>query len=335
LLTLSRQGRTPKSAIDLNQAVSTCLGGGARFIPEANSGVRLMIDLCPRSLTVIASEAHLARALVNLVHNAVDAIAGSGDVVVRTRAKRLQQPHFGYETIPIGDYALIEVSDTGVGLQTDSVGRLFEPFFSTKELRDQSGTGLGLAIVHGVVKEHDGFIDVRSEPGKGTTFSLYFPLSQETASSQFPESARAHGRARILMVDDDPAQLRTARRVLMHYGHEVDTLTGSQQALELFNRLDGASDTPYALVILDMHLGDGADGLAVLHHIHARWPGQRAIMVSGHAPDDRIALALEARIPWLAKPYTADALASIVRDTLDDRPSASLRISSKPPVDEE
>jgi DNA-binding response OmpR family regulator len=120
--------------------------------------------------------------------------------------------------------------------------------------------------------------------------------------------------------------------VLSHYGYDIDTLPSGSQTIEIFDRLVRAGDNPYALVILDMHLGGDSDGLTVLDHIRQRWPQQKAIMVSGHAPDDRIALALEARIPWLSKPYTADALAAIVRDTLANRPSVpSVRISSKPP----
>lgn len=331
LLTLSRQGRTPKAAIDLNQAVSACLGSGsARFIPES-SGIKLKLELSSRELMVIASEAHLARAVVNLVRNAIDAIPGQGQVIVRTLAKSLEQPQPGHETIAPGEYAVVEVSDTGVGIPTHSVSRLFEPFFSTKTVNELSGTGLGLAIVHGVVKEHEGFIDVTSVPGRGTTFSLYFPRTHEVKIEHDPQSAHAHARVRILMVDDDPAQLRTARRVLMHYGHEVDTLASGQQTIALFDRVADSGEKAYDLVILDMHLGGGVDGLAVLRHIRSRCPRQKAIMVSGHAPDDRIALALEARIPWLAKPYTADALAALVRDTLADRPSIPLRISSKPP----
>ena len=130
-------------------------------------------------------------------------------------------------------------------------------------------------------------------------------------------------------MDDDPAQLRTARES-MQYGPRRYARQRSA-TLGLFDRIATSGDNPYTLVILDMHLGDGIDGLAVLRHIRNRCPRQKAIMVSGHAPDDRIALALEARIPWLSKPYTADALATLVRDTLADRPSIPLRISSKPP----
>lgn len=334
LLTLSRQGRTPKVALDLNQAVSSCLSGGtARFVPDANSGVRLIFELYPGELAVVASQAHLVRAVANLVHNAVDAIPGKGQVMVRTEARSLHDPHRGHETIPPGDYAVVIVSDTGEGFDVSRAGRLFEPFFSTKVVRDHSGTGLGLAIVHGVVKEHEGFIDVASAPGKGTSFALYFPRSTEAPAVAEASPSRRHQRARILMVDDDPAQLRTARRVLMHYGYEVDTLPGGRQTIEIFDRMTQGSGEPYALVILDMHLGGDSDGLTVLQHIRQRCPNQKAIMVSGHAPDDRIALALEARIPWLAKPYTADALAAIVRDTLTDRPSVPVvRISSKPPA---
>src|SRR5262249_51859401 len=147
------------------------------------------------------------------------------------------------------------------------LGRLFEPFFSTKRVRDQSGTGLGLAIVHGVVKEHDGFIDVTSTRGGGTTFTLYLPLSAETLLRM--ESERSpRGSARILFVDDESIQLRTGTRVLTHLGYTVDALESGREACELFRKAASlGTESPYDLVILDMLLNEPEDGLQVFEHI--------------------------------------------------------------------
>jgi CheY-like chemotaxis protein len=332
-LTLSRQGRTPKSPVDLNRAILSCLGAGAvRLMPAAKRGIRVLLELYPGELMVIASEAHLVRAVMNLVHNAVEAIAGEGTVVIRTFFSRLTEAHAGYESVTPGDYALVTVSDTGTGLPKGAISRLFEPFFSTKRVRDQSGTGLGLAIVHGVVKEHEGFIDVESSD-QGTTFFLYFPRSDEAALVRVSTPAPRHEHAKILMVDDDPTQLRTGRRVLLHYGYDVDTLASGEQAYRSFERAaHAASPSPYDLLILDMQLGLDQDGLLILEQIRRQFPRQKAIMVSGDAPNDRIEVAVAGGIPWLVKPYSADALATAVRGALGGYPSVPvIRVSSRPP----
>lgn len=334
LLTLSRQGRTPKSPMDLNGAVQSCLGADPkRFLPHVSPTVKLVLELHPEPLVVVASEAHLMRALLNLVHNAVEAMPGEGEVVIRTTLSCFKEPHSGYESVPPGEYAVVTVSDNGSGVPVEALTRLFEPFFSTKAVRDHSGTGLGLAIVHGVVKEHEGFIDVVSSPGEGTTFALYFPRSEEAALVLDPTPSHRQGKAKILIVDDDPTQLRTGVRVLKYYGYEVHTLASGQEAAQVLERAARTGgETPYDLVILDMHLGGEQDGLAILARIRAELPEQKALMVSGHAPDERVEVAVQEGIPWLAKPYSADALASAVRGALSGQPSIPvIRVSSRPP----
>ncbi len=319
LLTLSRQGRTATSPLDLNKILLECgEAGAARKLRLANVQANVTVDVAPTMLTILGSEAHIVRAVSNLVQNAIDAIDGTGEVRLRTYAIRLDAPRDCYETIAPGEYAVVEVSDTGCGLPVERLPRIFEPFFSTKQIDQASGTGLGLAIVHGVVKEHKGFIDVMSKPGEGTTFSLYFPrIYARPVSSRPPESHRARGE-RILVVDDEPIQLRTCKRVLGHCGYQVEVTSSGQDACERFARIAAGDAAGYDLVMLDVQLSAGEDGLDIYERIRKIAPNQKAVLASGHAPSHRIEAALARGIPWLQKPYTAEALADIVRSSLDD-----------------
>jgi signal transduction histidine kinase/DNA-binding LacI/PurR family transcriptional regulator/ActR/RegA family two-component response regulator len=318
LLTLSRQGRTAKFPIDLNRILRECgEQGAARRLRLTHARIHVSVETPESPLVIMGSEAHIVRAITNLIQNAIDATEGKGELRMCSYALDLALPLDGYETIAAGVYAVIEVSDDGCGLPTDRRQRIFEPFFSTKDLGPRSGTGLGLAIVHGVVKEHEGFIDVDSQEGRGTTFRLYFPLSQSKVITSRPPLARKAGGERILVVDDEPIQLRTCRRVLTHCGYHVDVTTSGADAFDRFVRIAAGEANGYDLVLLDVQLSGGEDGLEIYERIRQVVPAQRAVLASGHAPTHRIEAALERGIPWLQKPYTSDALADIVRSALD------------------
>jgi CheY-like chemotaxis protein len=224
-----------------------------------------------------------------------------------------------FETIPVGHYAVVTVTDDGCGIDAPDLARIFEPFFSKKRTAESSGSGLGLAIVHGVVREHEGFIDVTSGAGTGTTFSLYFPLARPTQESTAPSVIAPRGPARILIVDDETIQRRTCRRVLAELGHQVDAMESGLRAYQVFRRAALTGKSPYDLVVLDMALGETLDGLQVFELIQRLFPGQRAIVASGHAPNERADLALEKGLVWLVKPYTIEALARAVERVLENR----------------
>jgi signal transduction histidine kinase/ActR/RegA family two-component response regulator len=334
LLTLSRQGRTPKEPLDLCRTVAQCLGGEAlRCVREVNPSVRIVCDPTSEPLIVRGSGAHVGRAVMNLVRNAVEAVGPGGEVRIRTFGLDLREPINGYETIEPGSYAVVAVSDNGPGIPLHELGWVFEPFASKKRMSETSGTGLGLAIVHGVIKEHEGFVDVASTVGVGTTFTLYFPRAEECIQPFKESSVAPRGSARILVVDDEPIQLRTARRVLTHLGYEVEGIRSGLEALRAFATAP-AGDSPYDVVLLDMMLNEDEDGLQIFEEIRTRFPLQRAIIASGHAPTERVERAFAEGLGWLAKPYTAEALAGAIREALRDvrepswRPSLSVHRSA-------
>ncbi len=344
LLTLGRQGSVSKELLDLNQLIETnssILSDGP--LRSTSGGIHVVYDLDARPLLVCGSEVHLLRALVNLVRNAIESIEGGGRVVIKTRRCRVGEPVTGYETLPPGDYAAVKVSDTGAGIQEEDRRRLFEPFFARKKATRSSGSGLGLAIVHAVTKEHAGFVDVESRAGMGSTFALYIPRATGEAARSAPPSQLPPRTLRILVVDDEPAQRRTARRVLSHQGYHVDTASNGRETLERFveaqasrgdQRGEGsASTSPYDAVVLDMNLNEDEDGLELFERIRRIYPGQKGVLVSGYAKPERAELSIERGLLWLAKPYTADALAQVVCEAVavGDEPTPAREGRSAPP----
>jgi DNA-binding LacI/PurR family transcriptional regulator/signal transduction histidine kinase/ActR/RegA family two-component response regulator len=317
LLTLGRQGRTARQNLDLNSVVRSCLAEGSlSIVDHGQRRIRTIVDLHGDPLPVRGAESQLARAVGNLVRNAVEAIAGEGEISVKTSQVELTSSQGAYETIPPGRYAMLAVSDNGCGIAEGDLSHIFEPFFTTKPAGERSGSGLGLAIVHGVLKEHEGYIDVHSSRHGGTTFALYFPLVKAPEFASLPHAPRFRGRARILVVDDEPFQLRICQRVLSRLGHEIETISSGVAAHDLLRKTAASGRSPYDLIIMDMVLGEEMDGLQVVEAIRQLFPSQKAILASGHAPNQRVEQAIEKGLPWLAKPYVSEALETIVERTL-------------------
>lgn len=334
LMTLGRHGRTRHDAIDLNSAVDNAVQAVVRqFATSGQQPSQLQVDLFSEPVIMQGSELHVERAIANLVRNAIEAVGGTGQVRVGTSLRCLTNAEEGLETVPPGQYAVLTVSDTGPGVSDKERSRIFEPFFTTKRLRDSSGSGLGLSIVHGVVKEHGGYLDLDSAPGAGARFTLFFPHRPAVPNGRRPDSRRPITRARILVVDDEQIQLRTAARVLRQLGHEVTTLASGSEALALFEDLReksgldpkwDASTGPFDLVLMDLELHEEKNGLEVFERIFELFPEQRAILATGHGtmgvdgpqrPHDMI---------WLSKPYSAQALGRAVSRVLANlSPSAA------------
>lgn len=333
LLTSARQGRTQKEVIDLNRLVAAVVHAESPSLSQ-NGQVEFAVGLNAEPLYISASESHVQRALSNLLRNASEAIEAPGRVSIRTARVEVLEPFMGYETIEPGDYAMISVTDTGRGISQQELGRVFEPFFTKKRVGETSGSGLGLAIVHGVIKEHGGFVNVESEPERGTTFTLFFGRAAPPAhaSDTVHELPVSRKQLRILVVDDDLMQLRTARRVLERHGHALTTLASGREAFSLFEQAyaQAPNQPPFDLIVLDMLLNEADDGLVLAERVTALFPEQRCVIVSGHAPNERGLRAVERGLSWLCKPYTADQLTHIVDAAVDAQlaePNAARRLT--------
>lgn len=317
LLTMGRQGRVPRAPLELNAIVRRCVEADIpRIFPPGRGRVRFTTDLEPEPIYMLGSETQLSRALLNLIRNAAEAILGDGHVNISTRVEEVEQPFGTFERIEAGLFGVVRVADTGIGIPVHQIQRIFEPYFSGKRANGESGTGLGLAIVHGVVKEHEGYIDVKTSTGEGTTFTLYFPLTEQRRRASSRSAPSSHGAAKIWVIDDDPVQLRTAKRVLNSLGYAVETFASGPTLMAAFRAHVGREGTPCDLVLLDMVLGEAEDGLGLLDHIRALFPQQRAMIVSGFAAVERAKLAEYKGLDWLVKPYTTATIGSAVAAAL-------------------
>lgn len=333
LLALGRTVDAPMKVQDVNRI----LGRERRSLAQLTArteGVRLNLVAAERPLPVRVSREHLLRAVSNLIANATDAMTGPGEVVTRSLERRLVERLEGVEPVEPGHYAVIEVEDTGCGIPEEHLPHILEPFFSSKSETTRGGTGLGLAIAHQVVRQAGGYVHVRSRVGSGTSFALYLPLvTNEHVDESAPPGPTVGGNERVLVVDDEQLQLRTARRLLTQLGYRVSTANSGGAALELFER--DCHEEPFDLVILDVMMPGSLNGLETLRELRKHNPYQKALLASGYAPQELEQNAADLSTDWLAKPYTRDALARAVRSAIGSSgpnpfrsPSASRDLAS-------
>jgi two-component system cell cycle sensor histidine kinase/response regulator CckA len=258
---------------------------------------------------------------MNLVSNAAEAMPNGGELVIATSNQYLDRPVQGYDDVEEGDYVVLSVSDTGEGIPVADLKRIFEPFY-TKKVMGRSGTGLGLAVVWGTVKDHNGYINVQSEEGKGSTFTIYFPVTREEISEEeiyVPVSEYTGNGESILVVDDVKGQRDLATQMLNKLQYNVTTVPNGEEAVEYVkkNRVD--------LIVLDMIMDPGIDGLDTYRRILEINPKQKAIIVSGFSETDRVdqAKGLGAGA-YLKKPYVLARLGLAVRRELDKSISKSM-----------
>jgi CheY-like chemotaxis protein len=316
LLTLARRGVTVAEVVNLNKVVTNYLKTPefeklALYHPD----IRIVTDLENGLMNIKGSPVHLGKTLMNLVSNAAEAIAGPGEVTIRTENLSLDKPIKNYDALREGDYVVLTVSDTGSGISADDLGKIFEPFY-TKKVMGRSGTGLGLAVVWGTVKDHKGYIDVQSKEGKGTTFKLYFPLTKEkeTEAKKDAVSNESYiGRGEsILVVDDVPGQRELAANMLSRLGYCAVTVESGEAAVAYLreNKVD--------LLVLDMIMDPGMDGLETYRQILEIHPNQKAIIVSGFSQTERVRKAQELGAgAYVRKPYIRECLGLAVRKELD------------------
>ena len=280
------------------------------FHPNVRFEVLLDSDLLP----VKGSRVHLSKAVMNLLSNAAEAIPDSGVVTISTRNQYLDRPIKGYDHVKEGDYVVLVVSDTGRGISPEDMGRIFEPFY-TKKMMGRSGTGLGLAVVWGTVKDHDGYIDVQSEEDRGTTFTLYFPVTREALTSDQPPISLSDYMGKgetILVVDDVKEQRELAFAMLSKLNYQVTSVSSGEAAIEYMKTCQ------VDLLILDMIMDPGIDGLETYKRILELHPAQKAIIVSGFSETERVRQAQDLGAgAYIRKPFALEKIGLRVRQELD------------------
>jgi two-component system, cell cycle sensor histidine kinase and response regulator CckA len=270
---------------------------------------------------VKVDQGQLEQVIINLVVNARDAMPNGGSLTIRTRNITNADPtRSGHEIMPPGDYVLIEVADTGFGIPRENLARIFEPFFSTKEIG--SGTGLGLSTVYGIVKQTGGFVFVDSTPGQGAVFSIYLlrHLHGEAAATSRGEAGEpvtVHdltGAGTVLLVEDeDPVRLFSAR-ALRNKGYKVIEAKSGEAALEVIHRATETID----LLITDVVM-PRMDGPGLIRVVRETHPDMKVIFISGYTEDSfRKRLDTDAEIHFLPKPFSLKQLATKVKEVMSE-----------------
>jgi PAS domain S-box-containing protein len=315
LLTLARRGVSVMEPVGLNQTITDYLRSPEfRKLCVFHPGILVENDLAPDLLPIQGSAVHLSKVVMNLVSNAAEAMPCGGAIRIETSNQYVDRTIRGYDQVTEGEYIVLRVSDTGIGIPQKDIKKIFEPFY-TKKIMGRSGTGLGMAVVWGTVKDHKGYIDIESAEGKGTTFTLYFPASRAAIKPEgrkvLIEQFLSRGES-ILVVDDVAEQRELASAMLKKLGYVTETIESGEQAVEYLKK------KPTSLVILDMIMEPGIDGLETYRQIREYRPEQKTIIVSGFAETDRVKEAQKLGAGhYLKKPYTLEKIAFAVRKELE------------------
>jgi two-component system cell cycle sensor histidine kinase/response regulator CckA len=314
LLTLARRGVEATEVVNLNSIVSEYLQSPeyARLKLD-NSSVSVEKHLDENLLNILGSPVHLSKTVMNLVSNAAEAILNGGKIVIKTENRNLDRVGNGFEDIKKGDYATLTISDNGMGISPEDIERIFEPFY-TKKAMGRSGTGLGMAVVWGTVKDHRGYIDIKSKEGKGTEITLYFPVTRKLLS---PEAEKASiqeltGKGESILVEDDVQEQREiASEMLQKLAYTVTSVSSGEEAIAYM--LENSVD----LLVLDMIMEPGIDGLETLKEILKIHPSQKSIIASGYSETSRVKEAqLIGAGTYVKKPYLLEKIGQAIKTEL-------------------
>jgi two-component system, cell cycle sensor histidine kinase and response regulator CckA len=315
LLTLARRGVAVSEVVNLNDIVADYLMSPEfEKLKNYHPNLTFGTDFEKGLLNIKGSPIHLEKTVMNLVWNAAEAISDEGEVMIRTENRYLDKPIRGYDDMQEGDYVVLTVSDNGKGIPPADCGKIFEPFY-TKKAMGRSGTGLGLAVVWGTVKDHDGYIDVQSEEGKGSTFAIYLPITRDELSGEYqqisPDQYMGKGES-ILVVDDVGGQRELAVSMLTRLAYRACAVSSGEEAVAYIKTND------VDLLVLDMIMDPGMDGLDTYSKILEFHPRQKAIIVSGFAETDRVTRAQALGVgPYVKKPYVLEKLGLAVKKALE------------------
>jgi signal transduction histidine kinase len=314
LLTLARRGVSVREVMNLNQLINDYLYSPEnQKILEYNSAVTVETKLQSDLFNIMGSPVHLSKTIMNLVANAAEAMPNGGNITISTDNRYIDNSLKGYDAVDEGDYATLTVSDTGIGISPENIERIFEPFY-TKKTMGRSGTGLGMAVVWGTVKDHSGYIDVKSELGEGSTFTLYFPVTRKklplAQQSISAEKYKGNGES-ILIVDDIKEQREIASDMLKKLGYKVISVPSGEEALDYMQE-NGAD-----LLVLDMIMNPGMDGLETYQRILKHHPAQKAVIASGFSESDQVKKAQSIGAgAYVKKPYSFEKIGLAVKGEL-------------------
>jgi PAS domain S-box-containing protein len=313
LLVFSQKVESKKSPLVLNREIDQARKLLDRALPRM---IDIRLDLAADIATIHADPVQIEQIIMNLVMNARDAMPDGGALVIETRNIVLRKP---YLDIKPGAYVLLTVSDSGHGMDPETIKHIFEPFFTTKDVG--KGTGLGLAMVYGIVKSHDAHIICDSEPGVGTTFRIYFPAVEAESGPHETEPAGDEktfgGTETILLVDDETTLLELGHVMLNRFGYKVMTAGSGEDAVEMYKDHKGSID----LIILDLNM-PGMGGHKCLEELRRIDTTARILVASGCSPDDKMRETLRSSgCRFISKPYRLQDVLKNVKEVLEGAPT--------------
>jgi len=315
LLTFSRRQLIQPKRLDMNKIVGNLTNMLGRLLGE---DIALQLNYCQQTPIVEADAGMMEQILLNLAVNARDAMPKGGQLAIRITVAELDEKNASrLADARAGSFVCVSVTDTGMGIAPENMPRIFEPFFTTKEVG--KGTGLGLATVYGIVKQHQGWIELDSHVGKGTTFLIFIPRS--TTAPSGAEKATTSitvkgGNETILLVEDERPVRELVARVLEHYGYKVYQANTGAEALEIWGRFR----KEIQLVLTDLVMPNNMNGRELAEKMWTEAPGLKVIFTSGYSADivgkD---FKLQPELNFLQKPYQPQTLALTVRRCLDGK----------------
>ena len=313
LLTVARGVAVNKKPLSINTMAAEYLASPEhhkleKMYPDINFKVQLDSDL----FNIDASSSHIKKTLMNLVINASQAIVGGGNVNIAVSNRYLEGPLKLYADIRKGHYVRLAVSDDGGGISPADLEKIFEPFY-TKKTMGRTGTGLGLTVVWNTILDHNGYINVNSDNG-GTTFELYFPATDKeltvTEKDISIKDLRGSGE-KILVVDDEKNQREIACALLARLGYAAESVSSGDAAIKRIQT------TAFDLIVLDMIMPNGMNGLETYQRIINIHPGQKAIIASGYAETDNIKTTQQLGAgEYIKKPYTIEKIGLAIKKAL-------------------
>ncbi|MBA4147447.1 MAG: response regulator [Verrucomicrobia bacterium] len=315
LLVFSRKQMMQTQELDLNEVINTVAGLLRRLLRE---DVTLHFHYAPELPRIQADSGMIEQILMNLVVNARDAMPRGGRISVGTSTVQINEEHVrANPEARVGKYVCLRVSDVGAGIPQKLLTRIFEPFFTTKEVG--KGTGLGLATVYGIVKQHQGWIEVLSQMDEGTTFHIFLPAMAQASVPEQPAPTPekiSGGSEKILIVEDEPDLRALVREILKHYGYEVLEAGSGPEALPIWQKHADEID----LLLTDLVMPGNMTGRELADNLLKQRPELKVIYTSGYSVETLGKdLSMKRGINFLPKPYQPITLVKMVRDCLDAR----------------
>src|SRR5437660_4308674 len=316
LLTFGRKQVIHVRNIDLNELINNVGKLLRRAIGES---IALQFNYSPNLAAVEADTGMMEQVVMNLAINARDAMPQGGQLTIGTKAIDIDEAYVQHNPeARSGRFVCLTVNDTGCGMDETTMDRIFEPFFTTKSAG--KGTGLGLATVYGIVKQHQGWLEVQSRIGHGTTFTVFLPAGSRTVAVP-PQTAerpavRGGGTETILLVEDEPAVLSMAKGILQRLGYQVMAAASGDEAVPVWQQHSAQIN----LLLTDMVMPGSLSGRELAEKLLREKPGLKVVYASGYSMDlVGPGLATSKNFIFLQKPYHPEALAQIVRGCLDGK----------------